>query len=245
MASPERPAHGQGDGGLDARARPGDHGPPHDLPPGPAEGEGRFTVRHRHALERGAGECGQGRQHHHRQNHRGQEDPRSEILTAEEVLYQRDLLQKGFDVALEEGDEDEQAPQPDDDARDRRQQVDAGRQRPGDTAGQELGQGSGGGDAHGDGEEEPYRGGEQGVDDEDPGAELLGVGVPRPAEDETQPRVPERRGGLPDQAHHQRHDDGGEDQDAAPLQYGVDAALRASAFPGDQRSDVARPPGRR
>ena len=82
------------------------------------------------------------------------------------------------------------------------------------------------------------------VDDEDPGPELLGVGVPRSAEDETEPRVPERRGGLPDQAHHQRDHDGGEDQDAAPPQRGVDPALRASPFPGEQRADVPLSPGR-
>ncbi len=160
------------------------------------------------------------------------------------MLEEGDLLEEGFDIALEQGDEDEQAPQADDDARDRRQQVDAGRQRSGETAGQELGQGDGGGDADGHREEEPYGGGEQGVDDEDPGTELLGVGIPRPAEDETQPRVLERRGRLPDQAHHQRHDDGGEEQDATPSQCGVDAPLRASPFPGDQRSDMTLSPGR-
>ena len=136
---------------------PGDDRPAHDLPLRAAEGERRFPVGHRHALEGGAGERDHGRQHHDGQHHRGQEDARPEVLTAEEVLYQRDLLQEGLDVALEEGDEDEQAPQPDDDARDGREQVDAGRQRPGDTAGQELGQGGGGGDAHRDGEEEADR----------------------------------------------------------------------------------------
>ena len=80
----------------------------------------------------------------------------------------------------------------------------------------------------------------QGVDDEHPGPELLGVGVPGAAEDETESRVPERRGGLPHQAHHQRDHDGGEDQDPAPPDGGVDPPVRPAPLPAGQPARPGR-----
>ena len=117
-----------------ADARIGEHDAPHHFARRRAERIGALAQYGRHRLEHIAHDRRDERQHHDREDESRCEDSDAERRSLEQQTNSRNRAERvdqcRLDMLLHKGRQDKQAPDPIDDARDRREQFDHDRQRP-------------------------------------------------------------------------------------------------------------------
>ncbi len=138
---------------------------------------------------------------------------------------------------LEQRDEHEQAPQADDDARHRGDEVDQHRQGLGKPARRHLGEIGGGADADRDGEQEREECGNQRADDEDASPVDLPAVVPGSRPQEREAGVAERLARPRDQRDDKAEQHRGEHQHPQPAQEGIAPAPTPGAVALDGLPD--------
>ena len=181
----------------DPRARIGEDDAADHLPARGAERERAFLEVARHAEEELAAHARDDRRDHDRQDEDCRQQPEDGRIAAEERDEPERPLQERLDVVGDDGAHDEDAPEPDDDARDGREHLDERPHRASEPAGRELGQEERDRDRERAGDQERPDRRHGGAEEERGRAEhLTRSRVPRLRGQEVQAEVVDRRQGL-------------------------------------------------
>ena len=207
----DRAGKAQDHAGHEARADLGDGHAAHHLPPGRPQRQRSLLEIARDAVEELTADAGHDRHDHDRQNEGCGEQADVGGRPGERRDEPKVLVQEGLDVRLQKRPHHEDAPQPEDDARDGRQQLDQRSHGCPQRARSELAQKEPDGDRHGHGDDERDQRRHQRAPDQVESAVLVGDGVPLARGEEPEPERRDRRPRLIDHLvgdHHEDDDDG-------------------------------------
>ena len=226
----ERSPEAEDDGADDARASQRQHGHADHLPARGPQRVGALLELGRRRPEHLAGDRGDDRQRHDREDQRGVEHPVGRVGAREQRDPAQEAVEERLEVVGEERPQDDDPPQSEDHAGDRRQQLDQDRHRTPDEAGGQLGEVDRDQDRRrGRDDQRDHRADERPVDERG-GAELVGDRIPGLVADEGQAELRERRPGLVEDRLGDPHQQGEREQPGQP----ADRAERRLADPVDE-----------